>query len=456
MPAIESMATPSGTYADELRLRVRRLGDLLARVQPVPTEWLVEGKHKQDRIEPEPCSSWAELEAAWAACQRWRQSIGDMLSVMLSVACSTSQTGNQLHLLVIAPAGSMKTTLADAMLTSRKCIVVENITGFYSGMVSDDGRDLSFLARANHLTWITPEGDVLVNSPQFQDLMAQARRIFDGKGSAKYKNSDEDKSFEGLRTPWIIAGTPFMIDYWDQSRLGDRFLRVTLDEPVQDERRAIVLAAMRNEWSAVAEHSNGTSGGVEAKLRRAYAMTGGYVEWLRANVDKIDRVEISQANLERVADLAEFTADMRAKPNTDTKKLDCHDSKELPTRLGRQLVRLARCMSLVLNRWSVDADVMRRVHNVALDTSRGRTLDVLKWFRCVDAATGRTYQESSGIMAVQLARWAAFRTEPECLAYLNFLLKIGVLEHVASPHSHGHWKMTRRCDELHRAVVGGG
>lgn len=440
--------------ADELLLRVHRLGQLLSRVQPVPAEWLVVGAKSRDRIEPEPCSKWDDLEAAWRGCQRWRQSLGDMLSTMLSVACSTSQTGNQLHLLVIAVAGSMKTTLADAMLTSRRCIVVENITGFYSGVVSDDGRDLSFLARANHLTWVTPEGDVLVNSPQFQDLMAQARRIFDGKGSAKYKNSDDDKHFEGLRTPWIICGTPSMIDYWDQSRLGDRFLRVTLDEPVQDERRAIVIAAMQNEWSAVTEHSNGTSGGVEAKLRRAHAMTGGYVEWLRDNVGKIDRVEIGHRSMERIADMAEFAADMRAKPNTDPRKLECHDSKELPTRLGRQLVRLARCMAVVLNRWSVDSEVMRRVHKVALDTAQGRTLDVLRWFRCVDPSTGRECQES-GIMAGQMSRWAAFRSEPECLAYLNFLLKIGVLEHASEPHSHGRWRMTPRCWELHRAVVGG-
>lgn len=449
MPSLDTAVA----YTDELRQRVQRLSELFARVQPVPDEWLEEGKKTRDRIEPLPCGKWDELEAAWMSCQRWRQSLGDMLSTMLAVACSTSQTGNQLHLLVIAAAGSMKTTLADAMLTSHKCIVVENITGFYSGVVSDDGRDLSFLARANHLTWITPEGDVLVNSPQFQDLMAQARRIFDGKGSAKYKNSDDDKHFEGLRTPWVICGTPFMIDYWDQSRLGDRFLRVTLDEPVQDERRQIVLAAMRNEWSAVAEHSNGTSGGVEAKLRRAYAMTGGYVEWLRENVARIDRVEIDDSNIERIADMAEFAADMRAKPNTDPRKLECHDSKELPTRLGRQLVRLARCMAVVLNRWSVDSEVMRRVHKVALDTSRGRTLDVLKWFRCVDTSTGRTFQDSSGIMAVQLSRWATFRSEVECLAYLNFLLKIGVLVHVEAPHSHGHWKMSPRCDELHQAVA---
>lgn len=444
----------SSTYADELRVRVARLGTLLTRVAPVPQEWLVEGKRARDRVEPEACDSWAKLERAWVECQRWRQSISDFFSTALAVVASTSQTGNQLHLLMIAPAGSLKTTILDGMLVSKKCIVVENITGFYSGTVSDDGRDLSFLARANHLTWITPEGDVLVNSPQFHDLMAQARRIFDGKGSAKYKNSDEDKSFEGLRTPWIIAGTPFMIDYWDQSRLGDRFLRVMLDEPQQDERRKIVMAALDNEWAAVAEHSNGSSGGVEAKLRRAYALTGGYVEWLREHAGEIDGITAEGWVKDRVGDLAEFVADMRAKPNIDTKKLECHDSKELPTRLARQLIRLARCMALVLNKRVVDAEVVRRVQKVALDSAQGRTLDLLRWFRGIDPYTSRTYQDGSGIMLRQLVKWAGFRTEPECLAYLNFLLKIGVLEHVSVQDTHGYWRMAARVDQLHRSIVG--
>ena len=43
----------------------------------------------------------------------------------------------------------------------------------------------------------------------------------------------------------------------------------------------------------------------------------------------------------------------------------------------------------------------------------------------VDPHTGRTFQEGAGVMASQLSRWAAFESEPRCLAYLNFLLKIG-------------------------------
>ncbi len=436
----------------ELLLRIGRLSSLLDRVSKVPDEWL-HAETTKDRIEAQTCTKWETLEQEWAGCTRWRDSIGDVLSAMLAVALSTSQTGNQLFLLVVAPAGSLKSQLCDGMLTSSSCFVIEHLTGFHSGAKSDDGRDLSLLSRVNHKTMITPEGDVLVASKQFAELMSQVRRIFDGKSSAIFKTSDEDKRWDGLRTPWIIAGTPFMIDYWDQSRLGDRFLRIHMDDPDNDERRKIVMSAMNSEWEAVAEASTSNSGGIESRMRKAYALTGGYVNWLRDNSSKIDEVTADEWVRDRIADLAEFTADMRAKPNLDVKKSDCHDTKELPTRIGRQLIRLARCMAVVLNKTEVDQDVMRRVHKVAVDSARGKTLDMLRWFRAVDSHTGKTYQESNGIMAIQMSRWANFKEEKDCLAYLNFLRKINVLEHVDKQYSHGYWLMTPRMDALHKSVV---
>ncbi len=285
MPRIVNLPAADG-LSGELHERGQRLGRLFARLAPAPQEWLDAAKH-HERLETLECKSWPVLEQAWRDCQRWRQSLSDMLATMLAVAASTSQTGNQLHLLVVAAAGSMKTVACDAMLTSRKCIVVEHITGFHSGVVSDDGRDLSFLARANHLTWITPEGDVLVSSPQFGELMAQARRIFDGKSSAVYKNTDDDNSFEGLRTPWIIAGTPALLNT-DQSRLGDRFLRIVIDPPEEDERQAILAHVGRVAFDSSVRAVDGQPGTIlSVEMARAYRLTGGFVNHLRAEAERL-------------------------------------------------------------------------------------------------------------------------------------------------------------------------
>jgi hypothetical protein len=432
-----------------IKERIKRLQQLMTRIAPVPKEWIEaeQGSSGSDRIEPIRCRGGDELEGEGRTALRWRQGLSDVFSTMLSVAASTSQTGNQLCLMVIGDAGSGKSELCDAMLVSRNCYQLEHTTGFHSGFKGEDGKDCSLLSRINHKTLITSEGDVLMSSPYFMELMSQMRRIFDGTSTASYKNSDEDKQWNGLRTPWIIGGTPALMDN-DQSRLGDRFLRIHLDQPAIDERRAIVMAAMRAEREAVRETSNGQAGGKESRVRRAYALTGGYIDWLRENVaDRVSGVDVSEAAEWHLHDLAEFVADMRARPNADLRKQDTHDTKEMPTRIGRQLTRLALCSAVVLGRPSVDGEVLRRAKRVALDSSKGRSMDAARWFMCIDKRTGRTYQQSDGIMLSELARWQGI-TEDKMQHYLSFLSKIGVMEHRSAQHSHGHWKLTPRMEQL--------
>lgn len=442
-----------------LKERIKRLQQLFVRIAPVPSEWLQAGSRGNgtshaDRIEPIRCTDWATVEREWAKAMRWREAMGDVLSTMLSVAASTSQTGNQLCLMVIADAGSGKSEMCDAMIVSNNCFQLEHMTGFHSGWKGEDGKDCSLLSRINHKTLITSEGDVLMSSPFFLELMSQMRRIFDGTSSANYKNTDEDKRWTGLRTPWIIAGTPALMDC-DQSRLGDRFLRICLDQPSQEERRKIVRQAMMSERAAVMETSNGQAGGKETKMRRCYALTAGYVDYLRENINGlVGQVDADEPALMYVEDLAEFVADMRARPNADPRKLETHETKELPTRISRQLWRLAHCMAVVLNKTSIDQEVLRRCRKVALDSSRGRSLDIASWFWAVDPRTGQPFQRGSGIMASLLKSWAGV-TEDKMTSYLTFLQKIGVATHHGAAHSHGHWKLTPRVEQLYSNIVGG-
>lgn len=442
-----------------LKERIKRLQQLFVRIAPVPSEWLQAGSRGNgtshaDRIEPIRCTEWRVVEAEWMKAMRWREAIGDVKSTMLSVAASTSQTGNQLCLMVIGDAGSGKSQLCDAMLASQNCFQLEHMTGFHSGWKGEDGKDCSLLSRINHKTLITSEGDVLMSSPFFMELMSQMRRIFDGTSSASYKNTEDDKRWSGLRTPWIIAGTPALMDC-DQSRLGDRFLRICLDQPAQDERRRIVQAAMRAERAAVMETSNGTAGGIETRMRRAYALTAGYIDYLRENFNSlIGSIDMDPAAEFYIEDLAELVADMRARPNEDVKKKETHDTKELPTRIARQLTRLAMCQAVVLNRPLVDQEVLRRCRKVALDSSRGRSLDYASWFWAIDPRTGQPFQRGSGIMASLLKSWAGV-TEDKMTSYLTFLQKIGVATHHGAAHSHGHWKLTPRVEQLYSNIVGG-
>lgn len=300
---------------------------------------------------------------------------------------------------------------------------------------------------------------MLMASPRFQELMSQQRRIFDGKSGATFKNTDKDTLHVGLRTPWIMAGTPAMLDH-DQSHLGDRFLRFMIADPKEDEKRHIIRSALRSERVAMLDRVNGTAGSVvDSKMRRAHALTGGYVDWLRAHVEEeLSKVDVSEAAEDYCIDLAELSADLRARPLFEDKRKhihDTHETKELPTRLARQNIRMVTCLAVVLNKTDVDAEVLCIVRKVALDTACGHSLNLVQWLCSLNMnGNGLTYQESGGLAAGILEVWTGMKDE-RLAKYLKFLCKIGVLEMKSHKTWGNSWILTQRMHDLYRRVMTG-
>jgi hypothetical protein len=335
---------------------------------------------------------------------------------MLAIALSTEQQGDQLFLQVIGEPGSGKTRFCDAMLTSKHCHALEHLTGFHSGMKDSTGDDFSLIARIDRKTLITPEGDVLMSSPKFDEIMSQQRRIFDGTTGATYKNRKEDMRYTGLRTPWIIAGTPSLMGK-DQSRLGDRFLRITVEQPAREERYQILLHAGHSMLESVKAKSNCTpEGQLSPAMHKAYSITGGYVDFLRADPSGLLKgVEADPAMLvDTCTRYGEFVACMRAKPD----EKDTAQFAELPTRLTQQFVRLAVCIAGVMNKTFVDDEVYAILRKVALDTSFGRTLDITRIL---------SPQGDDGIFASKLAILLGI-SETKTEKHLDYLRSIGVCQ----------------------------
>lgn len=366
--------------------RIAQLQELLSWVVPVPEAWLTPGNKRAkgksgNDLAPIHCESYREVMTAWRKALRWRKEMDDVLTVMLAVAMSTSQIGDQLFLQVIADAGSAKTRFCDALLVSKTCHALEHLTGFHSGWKDGSGEDFSLISRINHKTLITSEGDVLMSSPRFAEIMSQQRRIFDGKSGATYKNAKEDLLYSGLRTPWIMAGTPALMDT-DQSRLGDRFLRICIEAPDIDEKRQIAQRVGFMAFDNVIMKSDGKAESqMNDRIREAYQLTGGYLDYLRSNSSELLSELTANSDIQTAVDqcsvLAEFTADCRASPNPDAKK-DSHPTKEMFTRLQAQFCRLAACVPVVQNKKEIDSGVIDIVRKVALDTGRGKSLELVK------------------------------------------------------------------------------
>ncbi len=421
---------------------------------PVPQQWLQVARKTSTtavEVQAKHCDSWAKVLASWSEALHMRLGLEDVLAVCLAVCLSTEQSGDsQLFLQMIGDPGTAKTKFCDALLTSKKCIPLEHITGFHSGWSDGSGKDFSFLARSNRKTWITPEGDLMMSSPRFVEIMSQQRRIFDGTSRAVYKNKTEDQNHVGLRTPWIMAGT-FALLETDQSRLGDRFLRVVVDQASDDERRMILRKVIMTSTGTVRQSSNGAvESHMDPKLAEAYRLTGGYVDNLRDNSDDLlsaVRVDMEQL-IDRISALAEFVADMRSRPNPDKRKVDLEASKELPSRLASQLVRLAICLGAVTQRHEVDAEVMRIVAKVAVDTARGKTLMISR----------HLYEIGERGSSAAACAVAAGTSEDRTNTLIDFMQKLDMVERFEVPPSmgqrvHVRWRLTPRLRRLHDEVM---
>lgn len=398
---------------------------------------------KEGELPPLPCDDYLEVVGSWEEAMEWREELEQVLQVMLAVALSTAQVGDQLFLMTIGSAGSGKTRFCDALLTSPFCHALEHLTGFHSGYKGPDPeKSYSLIDRINLKTLITPEGDTLISSANFKEIMGQQRRIFDGVTGATFKNQDTDNRQTGLRTPWIMAGT-YALLATDQSKLGDRFLKVFIGDPDEDQRRAILRRVAESSLASVKITSNAKpETRMTPEMTKAYQLTGGYVDYLRKNSELIfSRIEASEEFLWLCGSLGEFTALLRARPDKESE----HESAELPTRLTSQFVRLGVCLAGVTQRREVDAEHIETVRKVAFDTCSGSTRKI------VDALSSvpNRGKEQSGL---EKSPYTTFISKDQLGKLLRFLKKIGVVEKFKPPKAHLRWKLTEKMRRLYEEV----
>jgi len=408
---------PTSDDAGLIAERSKHVNKLIDWLIEVPKDWIEHVSPNEDlaEIETIDCSSYEELLTAWKTAFKWRQDMDDVLSVMLAVTASTLQQGDQLFLMVISNASGGKTEFCDGLTSSKHCYQLEQLTGFFSGVKDREGNDYSLITRVNKTCMVTSEGDVMMNNPQFNQIMAQQRRIFDGKASATYKTLLEDRFYEGLRLTWIIAGTHAIMER-DQASLGDRFLKIVMDSPSDKMRREIQNRISQTALDSVRQQAEGGKT-KEGKIREAQSKTGGYVDWLRSNTDKLRDIGVDDKYLTKCEDLAQLVAILRVRP---PKSEHMEVTVEEPNRLTHQFVRLMVCLSLVLNKSEVDDEVMRRVTKVSLDTGRGVVLELLRFL----------YNSPSALRVRDVAEHVE-RTEDYCRKLLRFLDKIGVVTNVS-------------------------
>lgn len=402
----------------------------------------------------EPCESWKELQNAWRKAMKWDapgEGLDAMLSVCLASVLSTETRGPQLWVLGMGAPSSGKTEICDALSTNKRYVILkDNIRGFHSGF-DTTGRgeeDNSLLARMLGKTLVSKEGGVLLQAPNKEQILGEARDIFDRKTGIFYRNKVQ-RDYDKLSAGWILMGTSAMRAL-DSSDLGERFIRIRLndiDEETEEEIGWMSLNRTDEECcflmsEEMPDHS------AAKDMEHAKALTGGYVSFLRENVKGLmTSISFSPEQKRRCQYLGWFAAFMRSRPNPGQQEVK---ERERHYRLSNQMVKLARALAAVTGRKEVDDSVMLVIRKVALDTAQGRTMDIVRWI-----------VQKGGSKGLPLATIAALTNHDEEGEgkLVGFMRKIGILERIDAPSmlretaSSKRWRLTPRLNELYKEIA---
>lgn len=439
--------------------RVKLLNQLLSskKIKKVPPEWMGVRESEVElsngtssspsKIKCKECSTYKEVVNALRKSVKWTDGLDYGFTTMLACIASTPLIGDQLWVKMISPASSGKSTLCEALSTNKKFVKAKSIIrGFHSGFKTDKKgkKDNSLLSVLGGMTLITKDGDTLLQSPNLSQILSEARDVYDRVSRISFRNSIH-RDYENISLTWILCGTNALTAI-DASELGERFLTCCIMERIDEDLEDEIL------WRVVNKTSNNI--GIEAtekegsdpEMMEAMALTGGFVNYLRENaVALIKEIESTDEVKKFIISLGKFVAYMRARPS---KKQEEVAEREFAARLVSQITKLSFCLAVVLGKKSLDSDIIKRVRKVALDTARGRVLEICK----------ALYTDKNQGIDIRTLSLITNQGEEGERKLLKFMKKIGVVELHQRKAKKGVmskpvWKLTESINNLLKTVL---
>jgi hypothetical protein len=431
--------------------RVAAFAALVDRITPVPVEWSSGersgvSKNGQPEIECLPCDDWKELVNEWRKAMDWTEGLDRAFSVMLASVMSVPLPGDPIWCKIMGPPSCGKSTLCEALAVNKKRVKANStMRGFHSGHKTDgDGKeDHSLLLHLFNKALVTKDGDTVLKLPNKSQIFSEARDIYDGCSRVHYRHGIH-RDYEGIKMIWILCGTAALREV-DSSELGGRFIDCVIMEGIDEELedRIAWRVANRSIRNLKIEDDRRLPS-LDEDLLKAMQKTGGYIEHLILNAKAMMRaIEMAPEHVRTCTKFARFIAYMRARPSIHQEE---SVEREASYRLTAQMSRLAMCLAAVLSKDEVDDEVMRRVKRVALDTSRGRVLEVAKQMY----AAGE-----EGIEARTLAVLTN-ETDDKQRPLLRYLRRIEMVEaYVAKTimNSRPRWRLTEKVTKLYSEVI---
>ncbi len=357
----------------------------------------------ESETEPVECRTYEELFRRFSTYYETTPIAGQVLSTVLATILSTDLPDAQVFLRILGPPGTGKTTCVNPFLDSPYVEHLAEFRGFHSGFVGSAQQqraqgNASPLEYLNHKTAIITDADTILQSPNRDKILAEARQIFDGRTKADYRNRQVHEYLD-LRITLIFCGTATLTQL-NRSSLGERFIDIRYNlNDVQ--RRKIVRRAAQNQFDAISEYLSYNSNSVQQQNNlplsdpnRVFTLdeiNGSaiyLVEQLKDSLNNrsVELVPFTPQQQEYIDSLAYFTAGLRPNtPRTQDDEADEQDNHEVPSRLGKQFTKLAICLAMIhaygkTRQVKLTPEVLTILRMIALDTINQRRKKLLQPF----------------------------------------------------------------------------
>lgn len=279
----------------------------------------------------------------------------DVLQVLLGAVAAHRLDGEPSWLLIVGPPSGAKTDLLGLLTGASGVQFLSDLTDktLASGWAGDGDRDdPSLLARLKNGILVFKDFTTVLEMRREQRaaVLAQLREIYDGRFD---KSWGTGKSLNWRGRISLLAGVTPVIDkhYAVMSVLGQRFM---LLRPRQPNRLRSGLRALRNCSADGARRHGDLAREVTAFLAAL----------------PTEKPRVSELCHDMITHLADLTTRARSAVERDgrTRELDYVPEPEMPARFARQLLSLARGISLVNGHKDVTDGDMASVRRVALDS----------------------------------------------------------------------------------------
>lgn len=289
------------------------------------------------------------------------------LKLMAAVCLSNDIDDDPLWLYVIAPPSAGKTELLSQFQESSRCVFVSSVTphGLVSGWKGEGSKDPSLIPKLKGKSLVTKDFTEILAMPEVaqNELYSILRGAYDGFVDKTYGNGVQRRYRDCHFS--VIAGSTQAIRLKRNSTLGERFLQFEMGAVTERQEFDRCMSSLDN---------IGKRGEKNDKLQRAVCA------FLKRKIDPEDLPKIPTELKKKIVRLARMVAALRTEVIRDrfTQDIQVKIDRESPTRLTKQLGKLAMVLAFIDGNSEVDDSNVGDVARVAINTIGGFGLDIVE------------------------------------------------------------------------------